>query len=188
VIDIRRFLVVFAFAAWQGGFFFYATFVVPVGTEVLDSAKLQGAITQKVSMVLNYLGVVSLIIFAIDQKLGKAPGSYLQAELGTARTVSGSYLQAELGTARTALIRWRWSTWLVMAMLHAALFILHSQLSLLFDPKELVYANADRARFKFWHGVYLWIVAAQWLIALVYLGSTIRAWRLNSERQETMPA
>ena len=42
---LRRFLVVQALLLWQGGFLFYAAFVVPAGTEVLGSAAAQGAIT-----------------------------------------------------------------------------------------------------------------------------------------------
>ena len=65
----RRFLVLFAFALWQGGFLFYALVVVPVGTDVLGSAAAQSEITQKVTNWLNLIGAGTLAIFALDQSL-----------------------------------------------------------------------------------------------------------------------
>ena len=61
-----RFVVVAAFAFWQGGFTFYAAVVVPIGTEVLGSPMEQGAITRRVTVYLNVAGTVALLLFAAD--------------------------------------------------------------------------------------------------------------------------
>jgi hypothetical protein len=49
-------LVLQAFLLWQGGFLFYSAVVVPIGTDVFDSAALQGLVTQRVTVWLNLFG------------------------------------------------------------------------------------------------------------------------------------
>lgn len=53
---LRRFVCLLAFAAWQGGFVFYAGVVVPVGTE-LHGHFGQGLVTQRVTNAINLLGL-----------------------------------------------------------------------------------------------------------------------------------
>lgn len=53
----RTFLLFQAWLAWQGGFFFYAAVVVPIGSDVLGSPITQGFVTQEVTRWLNILGV-----------------------------------------------------------------------------------------------------------------------------------
>ena len=55
---LRRFLVLQSLLLWQGGFLFYAAFVVPAGTEVLGSSAAQGVITTRVVDALNVCGAV----------------------------------------------------------------------------------------------------------------------------------
>lgn len=52
----RRFVCLLAFAAWQGGFVFYAGVVVPAGTD-LHGHFGQGLVTQRVTHGLNLLGL-----------------------------------------------------------------------------------------------------------------------------------
>jgi hypothetical protein len=63
---LRRFLLFQAFMLWQGGFLFYTSFVVPVGTRVLGSAEGQGRITARVTESLNVCGVVALALMLWD--------------------------------------------------------------------------------------------------------------------------
>lgn len=140
-----RTLTLFAFAAWQGGFFFYATVVVPTATRVLESASLQGSISQPVTHWLNLFGTIALVSFAVDQ--GRTP------------------------TLKT----WRWTVWRVMAVCQIALFCIHPVLDSNFQPDELAYT--DKAKFKFWHGIYLWVHAAQWLAGVAWLGASVKAWQ-----------
>lgn len=62
----RRFLVVYATMLWQGGFLFYTAVVVPIGTDYLGSATLQGFITQRVTNWLNYFGMIWIVIAGWD--------------------------------------------------------------------------------------------------------------------------
>jgi hypothetical protein len=63
---VRRFLVFQALALWQGGFLFYAAFVIPTGTEVLGSFE-QGRVTRHVTNSMNVIGAATLAILAWDQ-------------------------------------------------------------------------------------------------------------------------
>jgi hypothetical protein len=45
---------------WQGGFLFYASVVVPIGTDLLGGARAQGVITARVTEWLNLAGLVCL--------------------------------------------------------------------------------------------------------------------------------
>src|SRR5207249_2958155 len=87
---------------WLGGFTFYASIVVPIGTEVLRSPRRQGFITRKVTRDLNITAAVALAVLAVDAAVSGDPS------------------------------RWRWWTrlalWLIMAGCQAALFRLHPHL------------------------------------------------------------
>jgi hypothetical protein len=63
---LRRFLVFQAFLMWQGGFLFYASVVVPVGTDVLGDPMHQGLVTQRVTNWLNLIGLVWHFVYAWD--------------------------------------------------------------------------------------------------------------------------
>ncbi len=60
---LRCFLLFQVWLAWQGGFFFYAAVVVPVGTDMLGSAA-QGFVTQEVTRWLNVFGAVFHLLLA----------------------------------------------------------------------------------------------------------------------------
>jgi len=66
VIALRRFLLIAAFAFWQGGFTFYAAIVVPIGAEVLGSSAEQARITRLVTWNLNLAGAAALAVFTLD--------------------------------------------------------------------------------------------------------------------------
>lgn len=60
-----RYLVMAAFIFWLGGFTFYASIVVPAGTEILGVTQ-QGFITQQVTSSLNVAGAVALGLLLVD--------------------------------------------------------------------------------------------------------------------------
>jgi hypothetical protein len=62
----RRFVVIYAFLLWQGGFVVYGGVVVPIGSDQLGSDLAQGLITQRVSVWLNIFGVVWCLALGWD--------------------------------------------------------------------------------------------------------------------------
>lgn len=63
---LLRWLALQSLILWQGGFLFYALVVVPIGTDVLQSATEQGFITRRVTIWLNAFGLVCLVSFCGD--------------------------------------------------------------------------------------------------------------------------
>ena len=66
VRTFRRFLTLQALLVWQGGFVFYAAFVVPIGTDILGSPAAQGAISQRAAFWLNACGSAWAILALLD--------------------------------------------------------------------------------------------------------------------------
>jgi hypothetical protein len=91
----RRVLLLWLFMFWQGGFMFYGTVVVPIGTDLLTAAG-QGDITRQVTHGLNISNFVVLVAWIAD-------------------------LVCE---PRTRLWR-RWGAWLLVLVCLAALVWLH---------------------------------------------------------------
>ena len=150
---LRRFLVVQALLLWQGGFLFYAAVVVPVGTEFLQSATLQGLITQKVTNWMNLFGAVWAAAFAWDVLAAADP------------------------VRRRRLARW--VGWAGCVGLLGLLAWLHAELDALIDLEAERVRN--KTAFKHWHIAYLWVVTGHWLIALVLAWLTLRAWRAEDQ-------
>ena len=144
----RRFLVVQALLLWQGGFLFYAAFVVPVGTEVLGSPAAQGAITTRVTEALNVVGVVALAVLAWDLAVTRDPSQ-----------------------RRTAT---RWWCWAVAAVCQFLLFVLHHLLDSFMDPGRRYVVI--RPPFRPLHGAYLSVCTVQWVACLGLAWATLRAW------------
>ena len=144
----RRFLVLAALMFWQGGFVFYAGVVVPIGTEVLGSAREQGRITRLVAVWLNWSGAVALVPLAWD-----------------AWTTRGGRL-----TRRGRLL-----AWVVMAGCQIVLFALYPRLDALFDPEAM--RLTDRIAFRAGHRTYLWVSTAQWAAGVMFAALTVVAWR-----------
>jgi hypothetical protein len=144
----RRFLVIAAFAFWQGGFTFYAGVVVPVGQDILNSPSDQALVTRQVTNYLNLAGIIALIILACDQ--------------GRLRTDDRSmYL--------------RWAAWLGMAVCLVLLVWLHRYLDGLLDPEDSRILN--RHAFRRSHRLYLWTSTFQWIFGLIYLVGMVRSWQ-----------
>ena len=111
---------------WQGGFLFYTSTVVPTATQLLGAAG-QGAITARVTDILNVIGVVALAVWAFELVFARDPLRW--------RTVS------------------RWIAWGFVLACQVTLFYLHIQLELYMD-EERRYAMV-LPRFYPTHRVYL---------------------------------
>ena len=143
---VRRFLVIQALLLWQGGFLFYATVVVPVGSRLLGSW-VQGTVTRHVTDWMNAIGACALVVLAWDQ----------------------------WATADASCRRLRWLLWSVMAVGLVGLAVVHSIIAAHLDSSAADF-EAAHARFYELHRVYLFIAGVQWLAGLAYVFAALRAW------------
>jgi hypothetical protein len=146
---VRRFVLLQALLLWQGGFLFYAAVVVPAGEEVLGSAAAQGPITARVTDTLNTIGLVALVVLAIDLRL-----------------------TLDSNVHRTAI---RWWCWSVAILCQVALFYFHVLLDAFMDPTRTRVIIGPP--FRPVHRMYLWAVSVQWFVCLLLLWFNLRAWR-----------
>jgi magnesium-transporting ATPase (P-type) len=150
-----RTLVIATFALWFGGFTFYVAFVVPIGNDVLGSARTQGFITQQVT---NWLNVVC----------GFAIG------LMILETIRGRIVLS---------IRGRWTEIAMLVLMIGSLIVLiwlHPIMDEMIDVADE--SITDETRFYGLHRIYLWVSTFQWIVAWVWLFLTVRRWQEESER------
>jgi hypothetical protein len=145
---LRRFLVITALLFWQGGFLFYASVVVPVAQQELESHLRQGFVTRRVTNVLNLSGAIALAVMALELPT---------ADRKRWRRVARAIL------------------WLGMAAALALLVWLHVHLDSMLDPDQRLIL--EREQFYPSHRVYLWISTVQWAFSVVFLWLSLAAWR-----------
>jgi Na+/melibiose symporter-like transporter len=145
---LRRFAVVQSLLLWQGGFLFYASFVVPAGTSLLGATG-QGAITARVADALNAAGVVGLGLLALDTSMTRDPDP-----------------------RRTAC---RWWAWGVALLCQCLLLYFHLLLDALMDEGRT--RVVARPVFRPIHRMYLWATTVQWVAGLLLVWWLVRAWR-----------
>jgi len=148
VTVLRRWLLLQAYFWHQGGFVFYGAVVVPIGTRQLDSALLQGLITQRVTWWLNLLGLLAW---------GLAAWNLAARSRNGWPTARGRWL---LGCRGACLL---------------ALWLLHDHLGGFIDRDEEILR--DRDQFRLWHIVYLWISTLDWVLGCLSLVWWLRAWQ-----------
>jgi hypothetical protein len=148
MITFRRFAVVQLLLLWQGGFLFYAAWVVPAGTRLLGAVG-QGAITARVTDALNLIGLAGVGVFALELGLARDPDP-----------------------RRTAR---RWWAWGVAMLSQFLLLYLHLLLDAFMDPdrRRVVIGPA----FYPVHAAYLWTSTVQWIACLLLTWWTLKAWR-----------
>jgi hypothetical protein len=144
-----RLVLVLALMFWQGGFTFYASVVVPVGSDILGSHVDQGWITRSVTNYLNLSGAVALALWLVDIVVVPTTGWH-------GRKV-------------------RFALWCVLALTLAWLCLLHQQLDALLDATNLTIR--DQPTFHLWHRVYLYVSTVQWLAGIFLMGLTLATWR-----------
>lgn len=144
MIRLWRTGVLFLVALWFGGFTFYAGFVVPIGSEVLGSDRLQGFVTRDVTVSLNWIGVCALCALWIDF-----------ARFGRLRSMR-----------RLACV-----TLLVATLLQLSLFVMHPWLDALLEPGTKAVDEAPM--FYGRHRFYLLASGVQWVATLVHLFSVV---------------
>jgi hypothetical protein len=136
-----RFVIVAAFAFWQGGFTFYAAVVVPIGTRVLGSPMLQGEITREVTVYLNLAGGIALVLLAADNIVAHDPATW----------------------------RWRlrWLAWLGMAISLGVLVWLHPRMLELLDA-HLLDQFRGHHRWYLWISTLQWGFGIMYLVLTLW--------------------
>ncbi len=69
MLTIYRTLLLASFAMWFGGFGFYVSIVVPVGTDVLGSSLNQGMITRQVTQWINIFAGIAVAMMLLESFL-----------------------------------------------------------------------------------------------------------------------
>jgi hypothetical protein len=136
-----RFVAIWTLAIWLGGFTFYAAAVIPVLHDQLGGALESGLVTQRVTIVLNWLGVatvtIGLVLAIFERAFGWRGPFRSKASLGL--------------LAATALCL-------------VGLFVLHPMLDRRLDEGEM-------AAFYPLHRAYLWVSTVQWVTNSALLAS-----------------
>lgn len=154
-----RTLLLATFALWFGGFTFYVSFVVPVGTEILGSARRQGFITQQVTHWLNLVCFLSLILMLAESFLAwkRARRPWREIQLAVVLLNFG---------------------------LLAGLVWLHPKMDAMIDlDKKMVH---DKAEFYGVHRIYLWLSTFQWFAAWGWLPLTLRVWFADHNKPQQL--
>lgn len=139
---------------------FYVSFVVPIGTEILGSARSQGFITQQVT---NWLNVVC----------GCAIGMML------IETIRGRIASVN---------RRRWTelvTLILIGCFLLAMIWLHQIMDRMINVTDESITDANR--FYGLHRIYLWLSTFQWIAAWVWLIFCVARWQDESEQIRPIP-
>ena len=139
-----RITLLLAFATWWGGFTFYASVVVPVGSEILGSSRTQGFITQVVTDWLNLAAAVTIFVIFLELWLNR-------------RLRNRTHVFLEIGIAVGLLL-----CLTTLAYLHPKMDELISLAG------ETI---SDEARFYEIHRIYLWVSTVQWALGALWIAS-----------------
>jgi hypothetical protein len=144
-----RILLLLGFALYWGGLTFYTGFVVRISHDVLNDPMDGGLITQRVTGVLQILGVVTVVLMVFNcVVVVRQSQKYGYALVGCATLLGCSLI---------------------------GLFVVHGHLDAIIDVDA--YEIIDRAEFDAGHRRYNQLTTIQWLACLAYLPITVFAWR-----------
>ncbi len=139
---IYRTLLLACFSMWFGGFGFYVSIVVPIGTDILGSARNQGMITQQVTDWLNLFAGIAVVAMLLE--------SYVS-------------WKSCAGFSKW----WLLSFSVLVGVLLGGLVWLHPVLDAMIDPNDM--EISDEAKFYQLHRLYLWLSTIQWIAAWAWL-------------------
>ncbi|MEL7500517.1 MAG: hypothetical protein AAFN77_23190 [Planctomycetota bacterium] len=166
-------LLLATFAVWFGGFTFYVSIVIPIGTDVLGSARAQGEITQQVADWLNLFLLITIALMVSEQWL----------LWRNATQIDPSQRPNGWPIANTLNRRTNLTLVVLLATLLLVLAWLNLQLDGMIQPTQRSIRVIDPSRFYRAHQYYLWISTLQWVIGWIWLAFLIT--RLLSNRQST---
>jgi hypothetical protein len=165
MVLLRRILVLLVLFFWQGGFVFYASVVIPVGTDVFNrhyrpddgaasGRRQQGRITRTVAGWLNLAGAIALVPMGWDAFASTDP-------------------RRPRKFARALLV-------FSITVIHGTMVAMYFQLDARFDRATL--ALDDGAKFLALHRIYLWLASIQWGECVAFLLLSVPAWRAEDLR------
>jgi hypothetical protein len=149
MVWVCRILFLLAFALYWGGLTFYTGLVVRISHDVLSDPMDGGLITQRVTAVLQLLGVITVLLMACNcVAVARQSRKFGYALIGCAFLLGCSLI---------------------------GLFVVHGHLDAVIDvgAHEIV----DRDVFNAGHRRYNQLTTVQWLASLAYLPITVFAWR-----------
>ncbi|MEL6895074.1 MAG: hypothetical protein AAFP90_03135 [Planctomycetota bacterium] len=149
-IAFSRSILLFAFALFWGGLTFYTGFVVRISHDVLADPMDGGLITRRVTSLLQIAAAVTAVLMLTN------------ALLVARRTPRLGYSLAGLAVV------------LIVAVI--GLFIVHANLNEIIDVDAA--EITDRALFTILHRRYNQLTTLEWLATVVYLPTTLVAWRI----------
>ena len=149
MIWVCRIPLLLVFALYWGGLTFYTGFVVRISHDVLNDPMDGGLITQRVTAVLQILGVVTVVLMACNcVVVARQSRKYGYALVGCATLLGCSLI---------------------------GLFVVHGHLDAIIDVAT--FEITDRDAFDAGHRRYNQLTTIQWLASLTYLPITVFAWR-----------
>lgn len=149
MICLCRTLFLLIFALFWGGLTFYTGFVVRISHDVLDDAMTGGLITQRVTQVLQGLGVIVAVLMAINS----------------------NYANRHSQKWGKALI----VVTIIFICVIVGLFAVHSYLDAVIDVGAA--EITDDEAFTVGHRRYNQLTTIEWLASIAYLVMTIKVWR-----------
>jgi len=149
MIWLCRVLLLLVFALFWGGLTLYTGVVLRITHAVLNDPMDGGLITQRVTSVLQILGVVTVVLMACNcVVVVRQSPRFGYALIGCATLLACSLI---------------------------GLFLVHGQLDALIEGET--YTITDREAFAVGHQRYNQLTTVEWLACLVYLPITVFAWR-----------
>jgi hypothetical protein len=149
MIWVCRIPLLLVFALYWGGLTFYTGFVVRISHDVLNDPMDGGLITQRVTAVLQVLGVVTVVLMACNcVVVARQSRKYGYALVGCATLLGCSLI---------------------------GLFVVHGHLDAIIDAAT--FEITDRDAFDAGHRRYNQLTTIQWLASVTYLPITVFAWR-----------
>lgn len=143
------------FSLYWGGLTFYTGFVVRIAHDVLADPMDGGLITQRVTEVIQILGVVAVVLMAAN------------SVVVVRRSQKYGYLLAGCTT--------------ILGCSLIGLFVVHGHLDAIIDVGNS--EITDRDAFVTGHRRYNQLTTIQWLACLAYLPTTVFAWRSVDAQQ-----
>ena len=144
-----RVLLLLVFALFWGGLTFYTGIVLRITHAVVNDPMDGGLITQRVTSVLQILGVVTVVLMACNcVVVVRQSPKFGYVLIGCVTLLAGSLI---------------------------GLFLVHGQLDTLIEAET--YTITDREAFDTGHQRYNQLTTVEWLASLAYMTTTVFAWR-----------